>query len=50
MADPVNPFAQAQGIAGILKQQGVFAPTELTREDRHKTERDGFRASGPWSC
>jgi hypothetical protein len=33
MADPVNPFAQAQGIAGILKQQGVFAPTELTRED-----------------
>ena len=33
MADPVNPFAQAQGIASILEKQGVFAPTELTRED-----------------
>ena len=33
MADPVNPFARAQGIASILEKQGVFAPTELTRED-----------------
>ena len=34
MADPViNPLARAQGIASILKEQGVFAPTELTRED-----------------
>mgnify|MGYP003633773696 FL=1 len=32
MAEPVNPLAQAQGIAGVLKQQGVFAPTPLTRE------------------
>ena len=34
MADQVaNPFARAQGIASILEKQGVFAPTELTRED-----------------
>ena len=30
--DPANPIAQAQGIAGVLEKQGVFAPTPLTRE------------------
>ena len=32
MADPVNPFEKAQGIETLLKQQGVFSPSPLTRE------------------
>lgn len=36
MADPVknpDPFAKTQGIATLLKDQGVFAPTALTQAD-----------------
>jgi len=32
MVDPVNPFEKAQGIETILKQQGIFSPSPLTRE------------------